>query len=65
MLRVLKPLTNATLIGTDLSLSDLIGADLSAAQLDQVVLDGIRHDETTLWPDDFSPPSSGGLDDHD
>ena len=58
-------LRGASLIGTDLSLSDLVGADLSEAQLDQVVLDGIRHDETTRWPDDFSPPSSGGLDDHD
>jgi len=42
-----------------------MGADLTDAQLDGVVLDGIRHDDTTLWPDGFEPPSSGGLDDHD
>ena len=33
--------------------------------MDGVSLDGIRHDETTTWPEGFQPPSSGNLDDHD
>ena len=33
--------------------------------LEAVCLDGIRHDDTTVWPEGFDPPSSGGLDDHE
>ncbi len=42
-----------------------LGLIVVPAHADQVILDDIRHDDTTRWPDGFSPPSSGGLDDHD
>ena len=43
----------------------LAGADLRGAQLEGGVLDGVRYDDTTRWPEGFIPPASGGLSDHE
>jgi uncharacterized protein YjbI with pentapeptide repeats len=56
-------LVNVDLSGADLSNADLSGADvtaadLSGADLTGTVLSGIRYDDSTVWPDGFTPPPS-------
>ena len=46
----------ADLSGADLTGADLTGADLSAADLSRCLLQHIRFDETTRWPEGFAPP---------
>ncbi|MBT7869251.1 MAG: pentapeptide repeat-containing protein, partial [Actinobacteria bacterium] len=52
-------------VGVDLSYADLGGADFSDTQFEDVLLEGIRYDDATLWPADFVPPVSGGITDHE
>ncbi|MGW4329051.1 pentapeptide repeat-containing protein [Nocardia sp. NPDC004573] len=46
-------LTRAELIFTDLTRADLTGADLTGANLF-----GVYYDDTTRWPDGYTPPKS-------
>ena len=34
----------------------LVGADLSGTQLKQEFLSGVSYDNSTIWPDGFTPP---------
>jgi uncharacterized protein YjbI with pentapeptide repeats len=51
-------LTRAVLTRADLTGAILIGAYLSRAVLSGTILEGITYDETTTWPDGFTPPPS-------
>ncbi len=58
-------LTRANLSGADLrftllSETVLYGADLSETQLKQEFLRGVSYDNSTIWPDGFTPPPSAG-----
>ena len=58
-------LSDADLHGADLAAADLrecnlTGADLTGANLAHAQLDGARYDETTRWPDGFTPPEPRG-----
>ena len=48
--------STAVLADTDLTGANLTGAHLTGAALDTVWLDEAICDETTRWPDDFTPP---------
>ena len=48
-------LTSANLRGADLTSANLRGADLTGANLRGADLYGARHDDTTIWPDDYKP----------
>ena len=54
-------LTGADLSGADLFGVDLTGADLTGATLTDAILTAIRYDETTSWPEGFSPPPRSNL----
>jgi uncharacterized protein YjbI with pentapeptide repeats len=47
---------DAKLIRTRLQRADLRGADLSGAELTELRMDDALYDESTKWPDGFSPP---------
>jgi uncharacterized protein YjbI with pentapeptide repeats len=49
-------LTAVWLLGVDLTGVDLRGADLTGADLRDV-----KYDETTRWPDGFTPPAGKGV----
>jgi membrane protein implicated in regulation of membrane protease activity len=51
-------LESADLAGADLKGADLEGANLTGANLSGVNLANILYDESTVWPEDFSPPPS-------
>lgn len=51
-------LTGARLNDAYLTAADLRGANLSAADLNGTFLNAIVYDQTTLWPDGFTPPPS-------
>jgi len=49
-------LTGADLTGADLDSTILLGADLTNAQLRDANLHGVIADDTTTWPQGFTPP---------
>jgi len=51
-----KNLSDANLTGANLTGANLTGANLTGAKLRGAVLDGIIYDDSTLWPDGFTPP---------
>ncbi|WP_328388512.1 pentapeptide repeat-containing protein [Nocardia sp. NBC_00416] len=51
-------LTGATLFGADLTGAILDGADLTGAILDGADLTEIAYDDSTVWPEGFTPPAS-------
>jgi hypothetical protein len=51
-------LTGADLRGADLKGADLTGADLSGARLQGAELHGVIADNTTVWPEGFTPPGA-------
>jgi len=58
-------LRRANLAGADLTDADFTGADLRGASLRDVklrgaVLEGVHHDDLTVWPVGFTPPPSVG-----
>jgi uncharacterized protein YjbI with pentapeptide repeats len=48
-------LTEADLTGADLTQADLSGADLSGADLSAAAVTGICYDDSTTWPEGFTP----------
>ena len=50
-------LSDAELHGAEISLSNVSGADFSKADLGDVRFGGLCYDETTRWPESFSPPT--------
>ena len=51
-------LTNANLRGADLNGADLTRAYLTDADLTGAILDDIIYDDSTIWPEGFTPPPS-------
>ncbi|MGW2220051.1 pentapeptide repeat-containing protein [Nonomuraea sp. NPDC001684] len=49
-------LSEADLTGADMTGANLIGANLVNATLDKAILADVRHDDTTLWPEDHRLP---------
>ena len=48
---------SAILRGADLTGAYLNGADLTEAILRGAILNGVRWDATTMWPEGFTPPA--------
>jgi len=57
--------TGASLIGVDFSGADLINTDLTNAQIQYATIDNVRHDDTTMWPQNYIPPPSVRLTRHE
>jgi uncharacterized protein YjbI with pentapeptide repeats len=51
-------LRRAKLTNSDFSGADLRGADFAGADIAEILLADAIHDETTVWPDGFTPPKS-------
>jgi len=54
-------LTGADLTGAKLRYADLPRADLTGADLTGADLRDVKYDETTRWPDGFTPPAGKGV----